>query len=131
MDVEGSARYPFGYGLSYTMFALSEPKLVGNRVSVEITNTGKAKGDDVVQMYLRDVIFTVARPRYELKGFRRVTLEPGETKTVTFELTDKELGYWNRNGDYVVEPGDFKVWVTDAFQDGLERKVKSVTYTVR
>ena len=131
VDVEGSARYPFGYGLSYTTFALSEPKLDGNRVSVEITNTGKAKGDDVVQMYLRDVIFTVARPRYELKGFRRVTLEPGEKQTVTFELTDKELGYWNRSGDYVVEPGDFRVWVTDAFQDGLERKAKSVTYTVR
>ena len=131
MDVEGSARYPFGYGLSYTTFSLSEPKLNGNRVSVEIANTGKTKGDDVVQMYLRDMIFTVARPRYELKGFRRVTLEPGEKKTVSFELTDKELGYWNRSGDYVVEPGDFKIWVTDAFQDGLERKVKSVTYTVR
>ena len=131
VDVEGSARYPFGYGLSYTTFSLSEPKVNGNRVSVEIANTGKTKGDDVVQMYVRDMIFTVARPRYELKGFRRVTLEPGERKTVSFELTDKELGYWNRSGDYVVEPGDFKVWVTDAFQDGLERKVKSVTYTLK
>lgn len=129
VDMEGSARYPFGYGLSYTTFSLTPPRLDGNKVSVEITNTGKVKGDDVVQMYLRDVIFTVARPRYELKGFRRVTLEPGETKTVTFELTAKELGYWNRDKEYVVEPGEFKVWVTDSYVDNLERKVKGVTYT--
>jgi len=131
VDIAGSARYPFGYGLSYTTFAISKPKIVDNRVSVEITNTGRLKGDDVVQMYIRDVIFTVARPRYELKGFKRVTLDPGETKTVAFELTAKELGYWNRNCDYVVEPGDFRIWVTDSFQEELERKVKSVTYTLK
>ena len=131
VDVEGSARYPFGYGLSYTTFAISKPKLAGNRVSVEITNTGKVKGDDVVQMYIRDMYFTVARPRYELKGFRRVTLEPGETKTVAFELTAKELGYWNRACEYVVEPGDFRVWVTDSFRENLDGHVKSVTYTVK
>ena len=131
VDVEGSARYPFGYGLSYTTFAISAPMISGNRVSVEITNTGKVKGDDVVQMYIRDVLFTVARPRYELKGFRRVTLEPGETKTVAFELTEKELGYWNRDREYVVEPGDFKVWVTDSFREDMEAKDECAVYTVR
>ena len=129
VDVEGGARYPFGYGLSYTTFSVSAPKLNGNEVSVTVTNTGKVRGDDVVQMYLRDLIFSVARPRYELKGFRRVTLEPGETNTVTFALTEKELGYWNRNHDYVVEPGDFRIWVTDSFQERLEKRVPSVVYT--
>ena len=128
VDVEGSAKYPFGYGLSYTTFAISKPKLAGNRVSVTVTNTGKVRGDDVVQMYVRDVLFTVARPRYELKGFKRITFEPGETKTVAFELTAKELGFWNRDREYVVEPGSFKVWVTDSFRENLERKVPSVTY---
>ena len=129
VDMEGSARYPFGYGLSYTTFSLSAPKLDGNKVSVAITNTGKVRGDDVVQMYVRDIIFTVARPRYELKGFRRVTLDPGETTTVIFELTAKELGYWNRDKEYVVEPGDFKVWVTDCFIDKMENHAPSVIYT--
>ena len=126
---KGIDLYFFGYGLSYTTFAVSAPKLNGNEVSVTVTNTGKVRGDDVVQMYLRDLIFTMARPRYELKGFRRVTLEPGETKTVTFALTEKELGYWNRNHDYVVEPGDFRIWVTDSFQERLEKRVPSVVYT--
>lgn len=106
VDMCGSARYPFGYGLSYTTFKVSDPELDGNRVMVKVVNTGKVKGDDVIQMYIRDVFFEVARPRYELKGFRRVTLEPGEVKSVGFELTDKELGYWNRAREYVVEPGD-------------------------
>ena len=128
VDMECSARYPFGYGLSYTTFAISKPTLEDNRVSVAVTNTGKVRGDDVIQMYIRDVLFTVARPRYELKGFKRITLEPGETKTVAFELTAKELGYWNRDRNYVVESGDFKVWVTDSFCENMDRKVPSVTY---
>jgi beta-glucosidase len=130
VDCDGSAAYPFGYGLSYTTFDVSKPKLDGNVVSVEVVNTGKMRGDDVVQMYIHDVKFTVARPVWELRGFQRVTLDPGERKTVSFELTDKELGYWNRNVEYVVEPGDFKVAVWDRFTPsfGTDRQV---VYTVK
>ena len=116
VDCEGTAAYPFGYGLSYTTFDVSKPRLSGNVVSVDVANTGKMRGDDVVQMYIHDVKFTVARPQWELRGFQRVTLEPGERKTVSFELTAKELGYWNRDVEYVVEPGDFKVAVWDRFE---------------
>ena len=88
------------------------------------------RGDDVVQMYIHDVKFTVARPAWELRGFQRVTLEPGERNTVSFELTEKELGYWNSNVEYVVEPGDFKVAVWDRFTPsfGADRQV---VYTVK
>ena len=130
VDCEGSAAYPFGYGLSYTTFEVSKPRIEGNIVTVDVVNTGKMRGDDVVQMYIHDVKFTVARPAWELRGFQRVTLEPGERNTVSFELTEKELGYWNSNVEYVVEPGDFKVAVWDRFTPsfGAERQV---VYTVK
>ena len=130
VDCEGSAAYPFGYGLSYTTFEVSKPRIEGNIVSVDVVNTGKMRGDDVVQMYIHDVKFTVARPAWELRGFQRVTLEPGERNTVSFELTEKELGYWNSNVEYVVEPGDFKVAVWDRFTPsfGADRQV---VYTVK
>ena len=116
VDMPYSPLYSFGYGLSYTKFEVSNPVLVGNKVRVSVKNAGARKGDDVVQMYLRDVVATVARPRWELKGFRRVSLEPGETKEVVFELTEKELGYWNRERKYVVEEGEFLVAVSDCFE---------------
>lgn len=112
-DMPCTPLYSFGYGLSYTTFALSAPELRGNEVSIRVTNTGSRAGDDVIQLYLRDVKFTVARPNCELRGFRRISLQPGETKTVTFVLTEKELGYWNADGCYVVEPGEFRIWITD------------------
>jgi len=130
VDCEGSAAYPFGYGLSYTKFEVSKPKVEGNVVSVEVQNTGKMRGDDVVQMYIHDVKFTVARPVWELRGFERVTLEPGERRTVSFELTAKELGYWNRDARYVVEPGDFKVAVWDRFTPSFGPG-RQATYTVK
>ena len=130
VDCEGSPEYPFGYGLSYTTFEVSKPVLNGNVVSVEVTNTGNAKGDDVVQMYLNDVKFTVARPLWELRGFQRVTLEPGERRTVSFELTAKELGYWNRDIEYVVEPGDFRVAVWDRFTPSFPAE-RLVVYNVK
>jgi len=130
VDCDGSAAYPFGYGLSYTTFEVSKPRLSGNVVSVDVMNKGGMRGDDVVQMYIRDVKFTVARPMWELRGFSRVTLEPGESKTVSFELTAKELGYWNRDVEYVVEPGDFKVAVWDRFTPWFGGD-HCVTYTVK
>ena len=137
VDVPGSPAYSFGYGLSYTSFEITRPELDGNRVTVKVTNVGKLAGDDVVQMYLHDAKFSVARPIWELKGFRRVTLDPGETKDVVFELTAKELGFWNRGLDYVVEPGDFYIEVSDCFNADVFRRrslaedAKPVVYAVR
>jgi len=115
VDMPGTPRYPFGYGLSYTAFSVSPPRVVGNKVFASVTNTGKRTGEDTVQMYLRDVVSSVARPRWELRGFKRISLVPGETKEVVFELTERELGYWNRDRKYVVEPGEFLVAVSDCF----------------
>ena len=89
----------------------------GNTVRVAVANTGTVAGDDVVQMYLRDVVATVARPRWELRGFKRVSLLPDETTEVAFALTDKELGYWNREREYVVEDGEFLIAVSDHFDE--------------
>ena len=111
-------------------FDVSKPTLKGNVVSAKVTNIGRVAGDDVVQMYVHDDKFAGARPRWELKGFRRVTLAPGETREGSFALTAKELGFWNRKAEYVVEPGTFKVAVWDRFDDaGLCGR--HVTYTHR
>ena len=115
VDCEGSAKYPFGYGLSYTTFEVSKPVLDGNRVTATVRNTGSVRGEDVVQLYIHDVLFTVARPIWELRGFKRIALDPGEAKDVSFELTPKELGFWNRDREFVVEPGEFHVAVDDCF----------------
>ena len=130
VDVEGTPYYSFGHGLSYTRFTVSRPELHGNTVSVSVTNVGDRDGDDVIQLYIRDVIFSVARPLHELRGFQRISLAAGETKKVTFTLTEKELGFWNRKQEYVVEPGDFKIWVVDDFADDiLSGQAKPVNFT--
>ena len=129
VDCEGGAAYPFGFGLSYTSFSISKPVLDGAKVTVKVTNAGPRRGDEVVQMYIRDVIFSVARPLWELRGFKRVTLDPGESAAVSFELGEKELGFWNREGRFVVEPGDFKVAVWNGFSPGALAR-NSVTYKV-
>ncbi len=111
--------FPFGYGLSYTTFAfenlrLERPKIaIGEsaRVLVDVTNTGDRAGDEVVQLYIRDEVSSVTRPVKELKGFSRVTLEPGETRTVEFDLGIDHLAFFNRSMERVVEPGAFTVMV--------------------
>jgi beta-glucosidase len=80
-------------------------------VNVELKNTGKYEGTEVAQLYVQDLVGSVVRTIRELKGFERVTLAPGETRTVTFELPVSELAFWNIDMDYVVEPGDFRLWV--------------------
>ncbi|KGO94312.1 beta-glucosidase BglX [Flavobacterium subsaxonicum] len=118
-DVEKTPQYAFGHGLSYTTFKYGTPKLDKKtyakgepvKVSVEITNTGNYDGKEVVQLYMRDVSASLSRPVKELKGFELVSFKKGETKTVTFTLTDAELGFYNNNGDYLVEPGTFKIFV--------------------
>ncbi|HEX7359868.1 MAG TPA: glycoside hydrolase family 3 N-terminal domain-containing protein [Bryobacteraceae bacterium] len=111
--------FPFGWGLSYTTFKFSNLKLskpqIGLEgeasVSVDVTNTGSREGDEVAQMYIRDRVSSITRPVKELKGFERVTLKPGETKTVHFKLTPAELGFYNINMDWVVESGMFDIMV--------------------
>jgi len=103
--------YVFGHGESYTTFDYSEISLVGNQASVTVTNSGDHDGEEVVQLYLRDKFASVTRPVKELKGFEKISLVKGASKTVTFELTDKELGFYDNQGKYIVEPGEFDVMI--------------------
>ena len=121
VDTPSYPTYRFGMGGSYTKFELSNIHVEKqemsideeNHVCVTVKNIGSAAGADVIQLYLHDVKFSVARPAIELKGFRKVYLEPGESKTVRFALTEKELGFYNAALEYVVEPGEFTVKITD------------------
>lgn len=118
-DVEKTPQFPFGFGLSYTTFEYKNLKLdketyaKGEKVtiSVELTNTGNFDGKEVVQLYVRDVTASLSRPVKELKGFELVELKKGETKTIRFTLTENELGFFDNDGNYIVEPGTFKVFV--------------------
>jgi len=124
--------YPFGWGLSYTTFKYSnvrtEPDTIGplgkTRVSVEVTNTGSVTGDEVAQLYIRQDVSSVTRAVKELRGFHRVSLKPGETKTVTFALGFNELSFLNRDMKRVVEPGTFTVMVGGNSVDLTEAKLK-------
>ena len=119
LDVPWTPLFPFGYGLSYTRFKFSNLQLSAQRIrpdgsltaTVELENVGPRAGDEVVQLYIRDVYASVTRPVKELKGFQRVTLQPGEKKRVEFKLSSGELGFYNREMKFVVEPGEFKVMV--------------------
>lgn len=125
--------FPFGYGLSYTTFDISAPRLskpqigVGESITVEadVTNTGKRAGDKVVQLYLRDDISSVPRPILELKGFQRVTLQPGERRTVQFQLSPDALAFWNIDMKWLVEPGTFTISVGNS-----SSALKSTTLTI-
>ncbi len=111
--------YPFGYGLSYTTFEISEPTLSASTigtdgtvtVSASVTNTGDMEGDEVVQLYIRDEVSSVTRPVKELRGFERITLAPGESKTVEFELGEEDFRMWDAQMKRVVEPGTFQIMV--------------------
>ena len=118
-DVENSPLYPFGYGLSYTSFEYSDLTISSDEISrgdvikasVKITNTGKLKGKDVVQMYIRDHYGSLARPVKELKGFELVELNPGETKEVSFEIDNSNLIYYTANDRWESEIGKFSVFI--------------------
>jgi beta-glucosidase len=111
--------FPFGYGLSYTTFDYSNLKVTPSRigpggqaeVSVVVRNTGRRAGDEVVELYIRDLVSSVTRPVKELKDFKRVSLAPGESKTVTFRITPDKLSFLNLNMERVVEPGQFDIMV--------------------
>ena len=120
-DVEPSALYPFGFGLGYTTFAYSgeRAEVCGDVVvfSADVTNTGSRKGSELVQVYVRDEVAKIARPRRELKGFKRVELEPGETRQVEIKVPVNSLGYFVQ-GRYVVEPGRFTAWIASDSDHG-------------
>lgn len=127
MDAGFGPLFPFGYGLSYTTFSYDKLSLSADRLkagdvltaSVEVENTGKYAGTEVVQLYVQDKVGSVTRPVKELKGFRRVDLQPGEKQTVTFSLPVSELAFWNIDMKKVVEPGEFKLWLGTNSDEGL------------
>ncbi|MCB0664122.1 MAG: glycoside hydrolase family 3 C-terminal domain-containing protein, partial [Saprospiraceae bacterium] len=124
IDETNDPVYPFGHGLSYTTFEYSALKASvkkGNRVEVTctVTNTGKVKGEEVAQLYIHDLVASISRPIKELKGFEKFELEPGASKTLTFLLTDKELGFFDGEGNFKVEPGTFWVMVGTSSQEGV------------
>lgn len=134
LDVPVTPLFPFGHGLSYTQFRLANLQLSAPSVrpdgtlgvSVEVENTGKRAGDEVVQLYIRDMAASVTRPVKELKGFERVTLQPGQKRRVEFTLTPAHLGFHNRDMRFVVEPGAFKVWAGTNSVEGLEASFEVV-----
>lgn len=128
MDAGFDPLYPFGYGLSYTTFKYGKLKLSADElrkgdvltVTFDLENTGKYEGTEVAQLYVQDKVASVTRPVKELKRFTRVTLKPGERKTVSYELPVSELAFWNIDMVKTVEPGDFGLWVGPDSQTGEE-----------
>lgn len=119
LDVDNDPLFPFGYGLSYTTYSYGKPRLSSDKlqangkltVSVDVTNTGSRDGDEIVQLYVRDLVGSVSRPVQELKGFERVAIKKGETETVSFTLTPDDLKFYNQELEYKYEPGEFDVMV--------------------
>jgi beta-glucosidase len=128
IDLPIGPLWPFGHGLSYTWFGLSGLALDAKEIapdgrvglSVELRNVGDRGGDEVVQLYVRDVAASVVRPVRELRGFERVTLGPGEARTLRFSLGPEDLGFYDRQMRFVVEPGEFRVFVGTSSEGGLE-----------
>jgi beta-glucosidase len=125
VDASTSPAFEFGYGLSYTTFKLSNLRIEPNRVpltgktsiKVDIENTGNRAGEEVVQLYINDVVASITRPVKELRGFKRIALEPGETKTVEFEIQIETLGFYDKDMKFTVEPGIFKVMIGRSSKD--------------
>ncbi|NJO01773.1 MAG: beta-glucosidase BglX [Bacteroidia bacterium] len=128
LDAPNSAFFPFGYGLSYTQFEynnllVKQDAITKNQaleISVDLGNTGNYDGEEVVQLYIQDVVASLTRPIKELKGFRKVMLKKGESQTITFSLPASELGFYDNEGDYRLEPGQFKVFVGGNSREVLE-----------
>lgn len=134
LDLPASPAYPFGFGLSYTKFSYSDISLskttykMGEPIDVAITvsNTGDVAGEEVVQLYIHDVVADVARPVKELKGFKKISIEPGQTQRVVFHLTEKDLSYWNNDQVFKADPGTFKVYVGGNSRDMKEAQFELV-----
>jgi len=129
-DFENTPLYPFGYGLSYTKFVYNNLKLSAKKIakteslkiSVEVKNTGLYNGEEVVQLYIRDMVGSVTRPVKELKGFQKIFLKKDEVKKVEFELTEDDLKFYNLDMNFVSEPGTFKVFVGTNSAEYLEEE---------
>ena len=119
LDERNEPLFPFGYGLSYTKFDYSNVKISSDKmnsngkvnVSVDVANTGNYDGKETVQLYIRDVVGSVTRPVRELKGFQKIALKKGEKQTVTFEISEEDLKFYNSDLQFVAEPGQFEVFV--------------------
>ena len=126
--------FPFGYGLSYSTFKYSNlrlaPDTIGpqgqTKISVDVTNTGKSRGDEVAQLYIRDEVSSVTRPVKELRGFQRISLDPGQSHTVEFMLGPEQLSFLDHDMQRVVEPGTFKIMVGGSSVDVIETKLNVV-----
>ena len=134
LDVPVTPRYPFGFGLSYTTFGYSSLKLSTTRArvsdtvtaTVTVANTGSREGTEVVQLYVRDEVASVSRPVRELKGFKRVTLKPGESRAVDLRVAVRDLWFYGLDMKRVVEPGTFRVYVGPNSAEGLEERFEVV-----
>jgi len=128
LDVDVTPEYPFGYGLSYTRFEYSPARAsaAGGTITVtaEVTNAGGREGDEVAQLYVRDLVASVARPVRELKGFRRLRLKPGEKQTVSFTLERKDLAFYNQAMQLVTEPGEFEAWIAPDSASGTPARFR-------
>jgi beta-glucosidase len=130
-DVTNDPLYPFGYGLSYTTFTygdlnLDKTNLTGDQkltASISVTNSGKYDGAEVVQLYIRDLVGSITRPVKELKGFQKIFLKAGETKTISFTITPEDLKFYNNNLEYNWEPGDFVIMVGGSSEDVKSGKI--------
>ena len=130
LDIDNEPLYPFGYGLSYTTFRYGDLQLSSNSMnengkitaSVTVTNTGNYDADEIVQMYIRDMVGSVARPVKELKGFERIHLKKGESRTVSFDITAEQLKFYNSTLNWACEPGEFEVMVGGNSRDVQTKK---------
>ena len=118
IENDGKPLYPFGYGLCYTTFEYSGFKMAESlekdnalRIEVTVTNTGEMEGDEVVQAYIHDELASVARPLKELAAFKRITLKPGESRTVELEIPYRRFAMWDKDMNFRVEEGWFEVWL--------------------
>jgi beta-glucosidase len=126
-EVPNTALYPFGYGLSYTTFdysatTISAPKLAWDgklTVSARVANTGTRAGEEVVQLYVHDRVASITRPVRELKGFRKLSLQPGQSADVAFELTRSDLEFVGLDKRWIAEPGEFDVWIAPSSDVGF------------
>ena len=126
LDAGDSPLYPFGFGLSYSTFNYSDVKISKKELSegqtlnvtCNITNTGKYDAAEVAQLYVRDLVASLAQPVRELKGFQKISLKAGETKTVSFTLNGDQLAFWNADIVKKAESGEFQVWISTDSQSG-------------
>jgi beta-glucosidase len=134
IDGPNKPLYPFGYGLSYTTFSFSEIRMSQReigfdetlQVAVTVENTGKIAGEEVVQLYTRDMVGSVTRPVKELKGFQKIFLQPGEERDLVFNITAEDLRFYTKNMEYKAEPGEFKIFIGSSSDHLKERQFRLV-----